>query len=87
MFIVPWTLIIGVTQKGAYVIPLSSTPIFMSTAKGHLYIAWLWWPEGLMLVGPRGNEFLNSYLSKRQQTLELSLPVKEAYCLIIMTEA
>lgn len=59
----------------------------MSTAKGHLYIAWLWWPVGLMLVGPMEKEFLNSYPSKKQQTLELSLSVKKAYCLIIMTEA
>ena len=33
-------------------IPLSGVLTSAAAARGHLYIAWLWWLVGLMLVGP-----------------------------------
>lgn len=35
-------------------ISLSVAPIFVTAARGQLYIAWHWCPLGLTLVGPLG---------------------------------
>lgn len=58
-------IIIDVTQKGAHA-PLSGTQILVTSAREHLYIAWLWEPVGFILLDPTGlqpkeKEFLNSY--------------------------
>lgn len=77
------------TQKAVY------TPVWhpytVTTARGHLYIAWLLWQVGLIFVGPTGLQpmekgFLNSYHPKAQQeTVETGLSVKETNSLTIMT--
>ena len=66
--------------------PLSGALIFAAAARGHLYITWLWWPVGLILVGPKGlqqmeKEFLNSYAPTprtQQEATDPDLSVKEA---------
>lgn len=40
----------SISQKGAYEY-ISSPDVFNS--RGHLQIAWLWWPAGLTLVVPQ----------------------------------
>ena len=35
-------------------ISLSGSPMFAAATRGHLHIAQLWWPTGLMLMGPTG---------------------------------
>lgn len=31
--------------------PLSGALLCAAAARGHFYVAWFWWPAGLMLVG------------------------------------
>lgn len=35
---------------------MSDNPMFAAAAREHFYIAWLWWPVGLVLMGPTGLE-------------------------------
>ena len=46
------TIIIGITLKGAHT--SVCWPDFYYFYQGHLYLAWLWWPVGLMLISSIG---------------------------------
>lgn len=51
-------ILISVIQNWSNSLP--GNPIFSAVARGH-YIAWLWWPMGLILVVPQDCTFLHTF--------------------------